>query len=279
MTDLAGDDLIAGDARLDVDGGLLHLHAGQVRSRAPAMIARPIQQRAAAVVRQVSDLDHVVAKRLERLEDSRQLRRQHTLLRHVPVLHVDAVGHVQEGQAHRGFRRGSERRHHRIEERKGNRSADALQKGPAGDGLAGNDHGITTSFRSQILQRNRFRSQILVFAFRVATRRSRPGPGNRAAPDRAARRHSARRQLGHRQGIDLYDRAASSCAGRALLLLLRGERALAHVAEGHLALHRGLVHGPAVGHLDRVPVERRGELEGDRVALDGAGDLLLSKQL
>src|SRR5688572_23209578 len=63
------------------------------------------------------------------------------------------------------------------------------------------------------------------------------------------------------------------------LLLLRRERALAELAEGHLAFHRGFVHGSAVGHLQRVPFHRGGELEGDGVSLDRAGDLLFAENL
>ena len=139
VTDLVGDDLVAGDAGLDVDGGLLDLDAGQVRPGAAAVIAGAVEQRAAAVVRQVADLDHVVAERFERLHDPRQLA-ERPFLRHVPVLHVDAVGHVQEGQADRRLRRRGERRHHRIEEGQRDCGADPFQKRPARKGLAGNDH-------------------------------------------------------------------------------------------------------------------------------------------
>ena len=50
VADLVGDDLIAGDARLDVDGGLADLDAGQIRPGAAAVIAGAVEQRAAAVV-------------------------------------------------------------------------------------------------------------------------------------------------------------------------------------------------------------------------------------
>ncbi len=140
VADLVGDDLVAGDARLDVDGGLPDLDAGEIRPGAAAVIAGAIEQRAAAVVGQVADLDHVAAERFERLEDARQLAGQRALLRHVPVLHVDAIRHVHEGQANRRFGRRRERRHHRIEERKGDCGADALQKSPPRKRLASNDH-------------------------------------------------------------------------------------------------------------------------------------------
>src|SRR5205823_4827704 len=89
--DLVRDDLVAGNARLDVDGRLLDLDAREIRPRAPAVIARPVEQRAAAVVRQVADLNHVVAERFERLHHARERRAERALLLDVPVLHVDAV--------------------------------------------------------------------------------------------------------------------------------------------------------------------------------------------
>ena len=155
VTDLVGDDLVAGDAGLDVDRGLLDLDAGEVRSGTAAVIAGAVEQRAPAVVGQVADLDHVAAEGFERLEDARQLRGQRPLLRHVPVLHVDAVRHVEERQADGRLGGGGEGGDHRIEEWQRHSGSDTLEEGPARKRLAGDDHSAL-SFRVHILQRNRF---------------------------------------------------------------------------------------------------------------------------
>ena len=59
-----GDDLIERNAGLDLDQRLLHLNAGEIRARAAAVIARAIEQRAARVVGEVAELEHVVLVRL-----------------------------------------------------------------------------------------------------------------------------------------------------------------------------------------------------------------------
>ena len=57
--DLIRHNLIARDARLDVDHRLARLNAGQIGSAAAAMIAGAIQQGAAAVVRQIAEQSDV----------------------------------------------------------------------------------------------------------------------------------------------------------------------------------------------------------------------------
>ena len=55
VADLVGDELVAGNAGLDVDDRLLDLNAGEVGAAAAAVIARAIEQRAPVVVRQVAE--------------------------------------------------------------------------------------------------------------------------------------------------------------------------------------------------------------------------------
>ena len=80
------------------------------------MIPRAVEQRPAAVVRQIAELHQVRPKVGERLQDARQLA-QRTVLRDVPVRHVDAVRHVQKCQADGQLCRSGEGRRHRIQER------------------------------------------------------------------------------------------------------------------------------------------------------------------
>src|SRR5215207_10077035 len=81
-----------------------------------------------------------------------------------------------------------------------------------------------------------------------------------------------------RSGRAMIMAGAGSCSGAAnrWLLLLRGERPFAEVAECDLALHRRRFDCAGVRHGDGVPLDGSGEPEGDSVALDRAGDLLLA---
>ena len=117
-SDLVGNDLVAGDAGLDIDGGFLDLNAGEVGAAAAPMVAGAVEKGAAAVVGQIAQMQHVVFEGGQRLEGAGQFAKLAFVVR-VPVLHHDAVRHIKEGEAHGRFGRGREGGHHGIEEWQG----------------------------------------------------------------------------------------------------------------------------------------------------------------
>ena len=120
------------------------MHAGQERAGGAGVVARPLaRQRVAVLVGEPAQDRQPVAERLERLHDRlhpeaapRRVGR--------PLVHHDAVRHVDDAQPpDRGRGRGAERRegrHHAVEERQGQRGADAAQERPAGQMGLRDDH-------------------------------------------------------------------------------------------------------------------------------------------
>src|ERR1019366_1067794 len=95
---LPGDNLIHGNAGLDLHRAFLHLYAGEVAAAATPVIARAIEQRAPGVMGKVAEQEDVVLVRLQRLEDARQFA-QFALVVRGPIAHYDAVRHVDERHA------------------------------------------------------------------------------------------------------------------------------------------------------------------------------------
>ena len=88
---------------MSAPGGLLGVHAGQVRRAGARVVAGPVAERVAVPVREPGEHERVVAERLERLHDARVLERT-SRGRRRPIGHDDAVGHVGEGHPHRRLR-------------------------------------------------------------------------------------------------------------------------------------------------------------------------------
>ena len=104
-----------------------------------AVIARAVLQRTSPVRGEIREHEDLAADRIHRREDAAE-RAERALLRRRPVAHVDAVGHVEPGEAD-GARRGArERGRHRVEKRQGDRGADPLQDHPPRKRFAGDDH-------------------------------------------------------------------------------------------------------------------------------------------
>ena len=111
------------------------------------MIAGAIEQRASGVMGQVAEHEDIVFQRLQRLEDARQLG-EFTLVAGVPVVHDDAVGHIDERHADgrlAGARRGKGG-HHGIQERQGDGGSNAAEEGPPGNRFASH-HGCCSPLR------------------------------------------------------------------------------------------------------------------------------------
>ena len=124
-------DLVHRDARFDIHKALARLYPAQVSTAAAAMIARPIEQRSATVVRQIRQQRDVLLISLQRLQNTWQLRRQSTIVLRRPVPHVDAVRHIHKGHAH-GLRPRQLARCkcgcHRVQCRQGDRRANSTQQ-------------------------------------------------------------------------------------------------------------------------------------------------------
>ncbi len=120
------------------------MHAGKEGGGGAGMIAGTIAQRAPGVVSQPGEHHQVLAVGLERLENARKFKLA-ARNRGGPVLHDDAVGHIDECHAARCVRgeasRGGESRRHRIQQRQSNGGAHAAQEGAARKVLPG-DHGF-----------------------------------------------------------------------------------------------------------------------------------------
>ena len=83
------------------------------------MVARAIEQRAATVMRQIAQLQHIAAEILERLQRARKILELALIFGcGIPVTHHNAIRHIEKRQAHRRLRGRCKRRHHRIQKRK-----------------------------------------------------------------------------------------------------------------------------------------------------------------
>ena len=138
FADVRGGNLIRGDAVADVGaGGLAGLDAGEVGGGGAGVAAAA----AGVGVAEAGDDGDVVAVAGEGLEDLRHVEVR-ALGDGNPVLHVDPVGHVDEGQAARqagagdgtGRAGGGEglERQHRVEQGQGHDGAQASEEGAAG---------------------------------------------------------------------------------------------------------------------------------------------------
>ena len=141
--DLLRGDLIDRDAVLDVGaGGLARMDAGQERRAGARVVAGAVAERVAVLVREAGQHQHVLAERLERLQDARELERAPSAPRR-PVVHDDAVRDVGEGEPERrlGGLRGAASAGV-IASSIGSATARPCPGGrAAGEMLAGDDHG------------------------------------------------------------------------------------------------------------------------------------------
>ena len=148
-------DLVHRHAGADVGAfGLLRVHAGEERRRGAHVIAGALAVgRKRRLVRQAGDDEQPVAERRERLEDRRQLEAR-AVGRRRPLLHLDAVRHVDDRQPARRRRTrpraASERRHHAVEQRQRQRGAEAAQERPAGQRHLGDEHHACLSIPMQL---------------------------------------------------------------------------------------------------------------------------------
>ena len=134
-------DLVGRDPGVDVGAvGLPRVDAGEVARPGPRVVAGTVAERAAPVVREPAQDRDVVPVGSHRLQHAGQRRRQRsdgTIGRGRPLVHDDAVRHVDEDHPVRrrgGVRRARERRHHGVEERQRQRGADAAEDGPSRKG-------------------------------------------------------------------------------------------------------------------------------------------------
>ena len=111
--------------------GFLRMHAGQPGGTGPGMVARAIAQRLARVVVKATHHQQLFAELFQRLQGFGELKVTAIGCRR-PVLHDDAVGHIEERHAHRRRARalagGGESRSHRIQNRQGQSGTEAAQK-------------------------------------------------------------------------------------------------------------------------------------------------------
>ena len=133
-------DLIRRDAGIRVHAlRRLRPHPAQPRRRAQ----RVDRGRVGGAMAEARDDVHVVAERLERLEDGRELE-VGAFLRRRPAVHDRAVRQVDEAEPRRRIRRRLReqraRRHHRVEQRQRERGSDALEERPAIKMLSGDEH-------------------------------------------------------------------------------------------------------------------------------------------
>ena len=137
-------DLIDRNAVLDVGaGGLARVHAREIRGARTRVVAGSVAERVAVPVREAGQHDGVLAERLERLHDPRELEPEALPLRR-PVDHRDAVGHVGEAKAERRLAeprgRGKGGRHC-VQHRQRDGRPHALQEGAPVQMFARDDHG------------------------------------------------------------------------------------------------------------------------------------------
>ena len=145
FADFVRDQLIEGNAGLNIHERLLHLHAGEVGPGAAAVIAGAIEQGAAGVVRQVAELEDVFFEGFERLQRARQFL-EFAFIRRIPPVHDHAVRHIEERHANRRLRRGRHGGRHRVQEGQGNGGgAHAPEECTAGKSFLG-DHFWAISF-------------------------------------------------------------------------------------------------------------------------------------
>ena len=128
--DPLGDELVDRRPRLHVRAfGLLRVHRAHERRRGPRMLPAGVALVGGRVVVEPAQDERPAPEALQRPQDGRQVE-PGALRRRRPVEHVHAVPDVDRGETRRGRRPSRQRRHHRVEQRQGQRGAHPAQERP-----------------------------------------------------------------------------------------------------------------------------------------------------